>query len=79
MLRVEGLGFLYGSREVFRNVIFEFKKGVGCFFGLNGVGKSIFFKCIVGIFNGNGRIMFNGIEFFRLRLRECMRFVSYFF
>lgn len=77
MLRVEGLGFSYGSREVLRNVTFELKKGVGCLLGPNGAGKSTLLKCIAGILNGNGRITLNGTELSRLRLRERTRLVSY--
>ena len=50
MLRIEGLNQFYGQSHILWDMNFEIKQGsCACLMGRNGVGKTTFLKCLMGL------------------------------
>lgn len=50
MLRIEGLNQFYGQSHILWDMSFEIKQGsCACLMGRNGVGKTTFLKCLMGL------------------------------
>ena len=79
MIRVEGLGFSYGERQVLRDVSFSAGKGdFLAVLGPNGVGKSTLFRCVLGILKHySGTITIGGRDIRMLSRREMAGLMSY--
>lgn len=79
MIEIKGFYFLYGGREVLRGVNLRIKKGeVFGFFGLNGVGKSIFILYFNGLLKlKKGEVIINGINLVKKfgKVRKIVGFV----
>ena len=78
-LRVEGLRFSYGGREVLKGVDFEAHAGdFIAVLGPNGVGKSTMFKCVLGFLpHYGGRVLVDGDDARGLSRKELARRVAY--
>ena len=60
---VENLSCSYGSRPVLRQVSFSLEKGeILSVLGPNGVGKSTLFRCLLGNFPYDGKVLVDGEE-----------------
>lgn len=79
MIKVDGLGFSYGSHEVLRGISFEASPGEFlCILGHNGAGKSTLFKCMLGILKGySGSVTVDGEELSAMKPSEKARRVAY--
>jgi urea transport system ATP-binding protein len=62
MLRVEKLNQFYGQSHILWDLEFNIKEGsCACLMGRNGVGKTTFLKCLMGLLpSKTGDIIFNG-------------------
>ncbi|MDR0549014.1 MAG: urea ABC transporter ATP-binding subunit UrtE [Deltaproteobacteria bacterium] len=69
MLRAEGLNQYYGQSHILRDVSLNVPKGrCVCLMGRNGVGKTTFLGCVMGLLpQRKGKIIFNGQDVSRLK------------
>lgn len=79
MLKIEGLSFTYGRREVLSELSLSLEKGeIGILLGKNGVGKSTLFKNILGLCKKqSGEILLDGKRLEELSPRERARLISW--
>ena len=79
MLKIEGLSFTYGRREVLSELSLSLEKGeIGILLGKNGVGKSTLFKNILGLCKKqSGKILLDGKRLEELSPRERGRLISW--
>jgi energy-coupling factor transport system ATP-binding protein len=80
-IRVEGLKFSYGDREVLRGVSFRACRGelVGII-GPNGSGKSTFLSCLTGLNRpASGKVRVEGMDATKARTSEIARKVGFVF
>ncbi|MBU0969703.1 MAG: ABC transporter ATP-binding protein, partial [Proteobacteria bacterium] len=79
MLRIEHLGFSYGSTPVLKDISFHLKKGELCgLFGPNGTGKTTLFKCCLKFLSPtSGCIRFKDQDIRSLSTRAMARQVAY--
>ena len=79
MIRVESLSFAYGDRAVLKDVSFHVEQGEFLsILGVNGVGKSTLFRCILGLLPGyEGRVLLDGRDTRSLSPREMAKLVAY--
>lgn len=78
-LKVKGICFRYGSREVLRDVELEARPGeVLSIIGPNGAGKSTLLRCINRILKPYlGTVYLDGKELFNLKAQERARMMGY--
>lgn len=78
-LKVKGICFRYGSREVLQKVELEAKPGeVLAIIGPNGAGKSTLLRCINRILKPYmGTVYLDGKEFFQLNAQKRARMMGY--
>ena len=71
-VRVEDLGFSYGSHQVLSGISFDVAEGTLVnVLGPNGTGKSTLFRCILGLNRSyTGSIIVNGKDVRKLSIRE---------
>ena len=79
MLKIEGLSFTYGRREVLSELSLSLEKGeIGILLGKNGVGKSTLFKNILGLCKKqSGKILLDGKRLEEISPRERARLISW--
>jgi urea transport system ATP-binding protein len=72
VLEIRDLDVAYGESQVLWGVSLDVPEGgVVCLMGRNGVGKTTLLKTIMGLLPArSGRIVFNGVDFARLRPEE---------
>lgn len=72
MIKVEGLHKNFGGNEVLKGVTTEFFKGkTNLIIGQSGSGKTVFLKCLLGLFiPEKGTIMYNDIDFLKMTEEE---------
>lgn len=79
MLDIRALSFAYGENKVLDNI--DFSAGAGEFvavLGPNGVGKSTFFRCILGLLRSyEGTVEIGGKEVRSVPRRELARLAAY--
>lgn len=78
-IRVAGLSFSFGNREILHDISFETTRGdFLCVIGKNGAGKSTLCKCIAGIYRDyRGDIEIAGTLAHRMKPRELARRVAF--
>ena len=78
-LEVRKLCFSYGGAEVLRELSFSAEKGdVVAVLGPNGVGKSTFFRCMLGFLKPRrGEILLNGRDIFAMPHTEVAKEIAY--
>ena len=78
-LEVKDLSFSYGDNKVLNNVSFSSSGGEAiAVLGPNGVGKSTFFKCILGFLPiGKGRIEIEGKDVSIMKGKELSKYIAY--
>ena len=78
-LEVKDLSFSYGDNKVLDNVSFSSSGGEAiAVLGPNGVGKSTFFKCILGFLPiGKGRIEIEGKDVSIMKGKELSKYIAY--
>ncbi len=78
-LKVKGICFRYGSREVLRDVELEARSGeILAIIGPNGAGKSTLLRCINRILKPYpGSVFLDGKELFRLKAQERAQMMGY--
>jgi len=63
MISVNNLTYAYGEVETLRGVDLELPQGaILALMGRNGVGKTTFLKCLMGLLRAQGSIHFDGLE-----------------
>ena len=78
-IKIDGLSFSYGSREVLKNISFnvqpgEFVSVLGC----NGVGKSTLFRCMLGLLRGySGVVTIDGRDVRSMSAKEIAGYAAY--
>ena len=79
MLRVEGLSFAYGDREVLTDLAFKLAPGeLVALLGINGSGKSTLLKNLNGILKPNrGTVLVDGMSITGLSPRDLAKAVGY--
>ncbi len=79
MLKIDGLSFSYGEKEVLKEVDLDLEKGhIIALLGCNGVGKSTLMKCICGILHPRGgSVSIDGEDVSAMKKREIARKVGY--
>jgi urea transport system ATP-binding protein len=75
VLRAEGLFQYYGKSNILRGATLEVPEGAfTCLMGRNGVGKTTFLECLMGILPvRSGRVVYRGKDITRLRPDERAR------
>lgn len=75
MLKVEGLNQYYGESHTLRDLTVEAPQGqCTCLMGRNGVGKTTFLQCVMGLVQArSGRMEFGGQDLVRLRAEQRAR------
>ena len=78
-LEVKDLSFSYGDNKVLDNVSFSSSGGEAiAVLGPNGVGKSTFFKCILGFLPiGKGKIEIEGKDISIMKGKELSKYIAY--
>lgn len=78
-IKVENLNFSYKDRKVLSNITCEAKSGkLTSLIGANGVGKSTFFKCILGINQKyTGDIFINGENISHIKRGKLAKTIAY--
>ena len=78
-LSIEDLSFSYGENKVLKNVSFSSFGGEAiAVLGPNGVGKSTFFKCILGFLPfKRGKIEIDGRDVAKMSGKELSRYIAY--
>ena len=78
-LEVKDLSFSYGDNKVLDNVSFSSSGGEAiAVLGPNGVGKSTFFKCILGFLPiGKGKIEIEGKDVSIMKGKELSKYIAY--
>lgn len=62
-LKIEHLNLKIGDKEILKDISCEFYPGINhAIIGINGAGKSMLIKSIIGIWKATGKITFNGEE-----------------
>lgn len=79
MIKVSGLSFSYGSKEVLKDISFEAESGeLLCVLGHNGAGKTTLFRCMLGLLKpGSGTVSIDGADISQMKPAERARFVAY--
>lgn len=78
MLSVSGLSFAYADHQVLDNIAFEVPTGSLCgLFGPNGSGKTTLFKCCLGLFKHDGRVVIGGEELDTKKTGDAAKLVAY--
>lgn len=75
MLRIEGLNQFYGQSHILWDMSFEIKQGsCACLMGRNGVGKTTFLKCLMGLLpTKTGDILFDNQSINKLSTEQRAR------
>lgn len=78
-LSVESLSFSYDRVHVLKDISFEASEGqMICLLGPNGVGKSTFFGCLLGILSKyDGQIKIDGKNIKNMSRRELAKHIAY--
>jgi len=78
-VKVENLGFAYGSHRVIEDISFDVAEGTLVnVLGPNGTGKSTLFRCILGLNRSyTGTIIVNGKDIRTLSIRERAREMAF--
>ena len=79
MMRVSGLSFSYGDKEVLKDINFEAVSGqLLCVLGHNGAGKTTLFRCMLGLLKpGSGTVSIDGADISLMKPAERARCVAY--
>ena len=79
MMKVSGLCFSYGSKEVLHNISFEAVSGeLLCVLGHNGAGKTTLFRCMLGLLKPeNGSVSIDGADITAMKPAERARCIAY--
>ena len=79
MIKVSGLSFSYGSKEVLHDISFEAVPGeLLCVLGHNGAGKTTLFRCMLGLLKaGSGSVLIDGTDIESMKPAERARSVAY--
>lgn len=79
MMKVSGLSFSYGDKEVLRDISFEAAPGeLLCVLGHNGAGKTTLFRCMLGLLKaGSGSVSIDGADISLMKPSERARCVAY--
>ncbi|KUK13814.1 MAG: ABC transporter ATP-binding protein [Synergistetes bacterium] len=78
MLEVRELSYLYGKREVLRDIAFSVGEGESLFIlGPNGSGKTTLLKCLNGILKPKGTVYVNKLSLRELALKDIARIFGY--
>lgn len=78
VLKINGLSFAYGKKEVLRNCSCIFKPGIYVVLGRNGVGKTTLFKCMLKQNSiKEGIISIDDKDISKISIQDYARLVSY--
>lgn len=79
MLKIKDLKFSYkkNSKPIFKDLNLEFSHGFNVILGPNGAGKSTLVKCIFGLLDPLGEILYGGKNINKMALREKIKLMSY--
>ena len=79
MIKVSGLSFSYGNKEVLKDISFEAVSGeLLCVLGHNGAGKTTLFRCMLGLLKaGSGSVLIDGADISLMKPAERARCVAY--
>ena len=79
ILEIKNLSFAYGKSEILKDISFKLESPTVCsILGPNGIGKTTFIKCLLGINKGfNGNILLNGRDTTRISRKEFYTYVAY--
>lgn len=78
-LKIDKLGFSYGSRQLFQDVSFSLTSGsVLTILGVNGAGKTTLVKCIMQfITNYHGDVLLDSVQIKELPVRKRAELIGY--
>lgn len=79
MMKVSGLSFSYGSKEVLHDISFEAVSGeLLCVLGHNGAGKTTLFRCMLGLLKPeSGSVSIDGADIAAMKPAERARCIAY--
>ena len=77
MIEIKNLTFGYGLTPVLNKINLQAEPAFNAIIGPNAAGKSTLLKCIVGILQPEGEILFNGKELRAFKKEELMEVVGY--
>ncbi len=77
-LKIDGVSFSYGSKEVISDMSLGFSQGITSILGLNGSGKSTLIKLMVGLLKAkSGMIYIDGKNINELAYSESAKLIAY--
>ena len=79
ILDIKNLSFSYGKSEILKDVSFKLESPTVCsILGPNGIGKTTFIKCLLGINRGyKGQVLLDGKDADKMNRKEFYSFVAY--
>lgn len=79
MIKIEDLGFSYGTNRIFENVNLEIKKGeLTAILGANGCGKTTLINCILNFLKPQeGKVLIENKEVIALKAVELAKKIAY--
>ena len=78
-LKIDKLGFSYGSRQLFKDVSFLLTSGsILTILGVNGAGKTTFVKCVMQFIpNYQGEVTLDGVKIKDIPMRKRAELIGY--
>jgi iron complex transport system ATP-binding protein len=77
VINIDSLNFGYGNSPVFQDLSIDLEKRLNIIIGPNAAGKSTLLKCIFGLLEAKGRIIWNGKDLYSLPKDERMEIMVY--
>ncbi len=76
MIEVQNITKSFDDKQILKGISTIFSPGIiNMVIGTSGSGKTVFMKCLVGLFQPDtGSILYNGIDFTRISIKEKNKF-----